>query len=68
MNDFWVACALLLVLEGLLPFLSPSSWKEGVRALASLSDRQLRIAGLISMILGLAVLAFVRGGGMAGYG
>ncbi len=67
MNDLWAACALLLVLEGLLPFLSPNSWKEGVRALASLSDRQLRIAGLISMVLGLSVLAFVKGGGVTGY-
>ena len=66
MNDFWVACALLLVLEGVLPFLSPASWKEGVRALAALSDRQLRIAGLISMILGLAVLLLVKGGGQTG--
>ncbi len=65
MKDFWVACALLLVLEGVLPFLSPSSWKEGVRALMSLSDRQLRIAGLISMALGLLVLAWVRGSGLS---
>lgn len=67
MNDFWVACALLLVLEGVLPFLSPQSWKEGVRALSSLSDRQLRIAGLISMVLGLSVLLFVKSGGATGY-
>jgi len=65
MNDFWVACALVLVLEGVLPFLSPSSWKEGVRTLTALSDRQLRIAGLISMVIGLLLLGLLRGQGGA---
>ena len=60
-NDLFTALALYLVLEGLLPFISPRSWQEAVVMLARMSASQLRIFGLVSMCAGLMLLAFVRG-------
>ena len=60
-NDLLAAFALYLVLEGLLPFLSPRGWKSSVTQIAKFSDSQLRKVGLVSMIAGLILLAIVRG-------
>ncbi len=61
MTDLWAALALVLVLEGVLPFLAPVRWKEAVQALAQLADGQLRMIGLGSMVVGLLLLWWVRG-------
>ncbi|GMU44642.1 MAG: DUF2065 domain-containing protein [Xanthomonadales bacterium] len=61
MNDLWAALALLLVFEGILPFLAPAQWKEAVRRIARMEDTILRWIGLICMLLGLALLILVRG-------
>ncbi len=61
MSDLWAALALVLVLEGLMPFLSPRGYRETVKKLAEIPDRQLRIFGLASMLLGVAFLYLVRG-------
>ena len=55
------AVALMLVIEGLLPFLTPAVWRETFRRLIEMSDGQLRFIGLSSMIFGLILLFFVRG-------
>lgn len=55
------AVALMLVIEGLLPFLAPAAWRETFRRLIEMSDGQLRFIGLSSMIAGLILLFFVRG-------
>ncbi len=60
-SDLLAAFALYLVIEGLLPFVSPRNWKQSVAMIAQLSDKQLRIFGLVSMLAGLMLLAFVRG-------
>ena len=60
-NDLLAAFALYLVLEGLLPFISPRGWKQALGQLLQLSDRQMRIFGLVSMLAGLVLLAAVRG-------
>jgi uncharacterized protein YjeT (DUF2065 family) len=60
-SDLLAAFALYLVIEGLLPFISPRNWKQSVELVAQLGDRQLRIFGLISMLAGVVLLAFVRG-------
>lgn len=59
-SDLLAALALYLVLEGVMPFLSPQSVKRLMQALSSLQDRQLRLFGLASMSAGLALLYFVR--------
>ena len=60
MSDVWLAAlALMLVVEGILPFTAPRIWRDTFRQLISLSDGQLRFAGLMSMAIGLALLYFV---------
>jgi uncharacterized protein YjeT (DUF2065 family) len=51
------AIALVLIIEGLLPFLAPSAWRETFRRILQLSDGQIRFFGLTSMIIGLLLLA-----------
>ncbi len=51
-----MALALMLVIEGLLPFLAPKLWRETFQRLMQLSDGQIRFFGLTSMIAGLILL------------
>ena len=50
--------ALMLVIEGILPFVAPKLWRETFKALTEMKDGQIRFAGLVSMLVGLAILAF----------
>jgi uncharacterized protein YjeT (DUF2065 family) len=59
-TEILTACALVLVLEGILPFVGPSRYKQLVAQMVRLSDNQLRTAGLAAMIAGLVLLFFVR--------
>lgn len=59
-QDLWVALSLVLVIEGLMPFLSPRSMRETLRMMSELDDRTLRIIGLASMVLGVIMLYLVR--------
>ncbi|HLG53074.1 MAG TPA: DUF2065 domain-containing protein [Steroidobacteraceae bacterium] len=58
--DFAAAFGLLLVIEGVLPFLNPASIKRAMAAFSNMSDTALRVAGLASMAAGLALLWLVR--------
>ena len=53
------AFALMLVIEGILPFTAPRFWREAFRRFTELTDGQIRFAGLASMIAGLVLLFFV---------
>jgi len=55
-----MAVALMLVIEGLFPFLAPSAWRETFRRLMQLSDGQIRFFGLGSMLAGLVLLFLAR--------
>ncbi len=55
-----LAFALMLVLEGLLPFLVPKVWREGFRRMTELSDGQLRFLGLSSILVGLILLTIFK--------
>lgn len=55
-QELGIALCLMLVLEGILPFLYPRRWRETIVQLAQLPERQLRIVGLSSMLLGTALL------------
>lgn len=59
-QDLWAALALVLVIEGLLPFISPRGMRSAWQQMAQMDDRTLRLTGLISMIAGLVVLGLVR--------
>ena len=54
------AFALMLVIEGILPFLVPGLWRETFRRLIEMSDGQIRFIGLTSMLAGLLLLFLVR--------
>ncbi|MFK7858030.1 MAG: DUF2065 domain-containing protein [Granulosicoccus sp.] len=58
--EILTAVCLVLVLEGILPFLNPEGYKRAVRAMLEISDAQLRIVGLSSMIAGVVLLAIIR--------
>lgn len=55
-DTLWTALALLLILEGVLPFAAPRVWREGFRRLTELTDGQLRFIGMISVGIGLVGL------------
>ena len=55
-----MALALMLVIEGLLPFLAPRLWRETFRRLMQLSDGQIRFFGLTSMLAGVVLLFLSR--------
>jgi len=56
MNVWLAAVALMLVIEGALPFTAPRVWRETFRTLIQMTDGQIRFAGLASMGIGLAIL------------
>jgi uncharacterized protein YjeT (DUF2065 family) len=59
-NTLLTAFALMLVIEGVLPFLVPTLWRDTFRRLTELSDGQIRFIGLTSMLAGLLLLYIVR--------
>lgn len=58
--SLWTALALLLVLEGLLPFVAPRLWRDSFRKLTELTDGQLRFVGMLSIGIGLLGLFLSR--------
>ena len=59
-TTFLLALALMLILEGVLPFLAPNLWRDTFRRITQMSDGQIRFVGLSSMIVGLMILLAVR--------
>jgi uncharacterized protein YjeT (DUF2065 family) len=59
-QDLLAALALLLVIEGMVPFLNPQSLRRMLETVSQLDDRTLRIAGLVSMLCGVVMLYIVR--------
>jgi uncharacterized protein YjeT (DUF2065 family) len=57
---FFMALALMLILEGVLPFLAPAIWRETFRRITQMSDGQIRFVGLSSMLVGLLLLLWIR--------
>jgi uncharacterized protein YjeT (DUF2065 family) len=59
-ETFWLAMALVLVIEGLFPFLSPSGWRRMFAQILQLSDGQIRFFGLCSILAGVLWLLWLR--------
>ena len=59
-RDIGIAISLMLVIEGIIPFLHPGRWRQLVAALASVDDTALRLMGLGSMIAGVVLLYLVN--------
>jgi hypothetical protein len=60
LNILLLAFALMLVIEGLLPFLAPRVWRETFRRVTELTDGQIRFIGLSSMVVGVVLLTVFR--------
>lgn len=59
-TDLLAALGIMLVLEGIMPFLNPAKVRHTLQQISQLEDRVLRSIGLISMLIGLIVLYFIR--------
>jgi uncharacterized protein len=59
-DDLWVAMALMLVMEGVVPFLTPRGFKQMLHGVLQMEDRHLRIAGLASMVAGVVLLYLIH--------
>jgi hypothetical protein len=55
-NKLLMAFALMLVIEGILPFIAPAAWRETFLRLAQMADGQIRFIGLTSMLVGVVLL------------
>ncbi len=61
MLDYWLlGLAMMLVIEGMVPFLLPELWRDTFRKLVTLSDGQLRFVGISSMLAGLLMLYLIK--------
>ena len=58
---FLMAVALMLILEGVLPFLAPNLWRDTFRRITQMNDGQIRFVGLSSMLVGTLLLFWARG-------
>lgn len=59
-NDFLVVIALVLVFEGVIPFLAPEKFRQAMAQLSQLSNQVIRIIGLVSMTLGIIFLTIIK--------
>ena len=59
-TTFLLALALMLIIEGVLPFLAPNLWRDTFRRITQLTDGQIRFFGLTSMLIGLFLLLLAR--------
>ncbi|HIG78486.1 MAG TPA: DUF2065 domain-containing protein [Cycloclasticus sp.] len=59
-SELFAAIALVLVLEGIIPFMSPDALRKTYQRLMEMDDRTIRMSGLVSMIAGVVLLTLVR--------
>jgi len=59
-HSLWLATALMLVIEGIMPFLNPTTFRRSLIQMAGMTDQQLRTIGLLYMILGVVLLYWVN--------
>ncbi len=59
-TDFFAALAIVCIIEGVMPFINPQGMKRLLARLAAMEERELRLGGLFSMVVGLIILFLVR--------
>lgn len=59
-DELWIATALLLVMEGIVPFMSPVMMRRALVMMAAMDDRAMRVTGLVSMLVGVVILYIVH--------
>lgn len=60
MNELLTALALVMVIEGLMPLISPARWREVFSRILAMSDGQIRFIGLVSILMGVFGLLWLR--------
>lgn len=55
-TTFWLAMALVLIIEGFMPFVSPATWRKTFLQILQFDDGQLRFFGLCSLLLGVVLI------------
>lgn len=61
MSNYWLAAfGLMLVLEGIMPFLFPAAWRDTLRKMAQFQDGQARFVGLTLMLSGLLLIYWIK--------
>ncbi|MEN8170041.1 MAG: DUF2065 domain-containing protein [Pseudomonadota bacterium] len=61
-SDLWPALALVMVIEGLLPAISPRAYRKAMLSMAQMDSRSIRITGLVSMIAGALFIYIMKNG------
>jgi len=59
-TEFWLALALILIIEGIFPFINPNIMRQAMLKMLELDDRSIRISGFASMMIGLIILYLVK--------
>ena len=59
-QDLWAALALMLVIEGILPFANPRGFRKMMQMVGEMDDKALRNGGLFTMLAGRVLLYLVR--------
>jgi len=59
-HELLTAFALVLIIEGLLPFLSPTFWQKTMQDLSQINPNTVRVGGIVSMLAGAILLNVVR--------
>jgi uncharacterized protein YjeT (DUF2065 family) len=59
-QDFFAAMSLVLVIEGMLPFIKPETWRKTMGRIADQPDNALRLMGLMSMLMGVVLLYGIK--------
>jgi hypothetical protein len=59
-EELGIAIALILVIEGMMPFLNPTGWRQSLRTISEMDDKTLRKIGLLSMIFGVVLLYLIH--------
>lgn len=59
-HDLGKALCLVLIIEGIMPFIAPARWRNLARLMGEIDDRTMRTLGFVSMVLGAVLLFFLR--------
>jgi uncharacterized protein YjeT (DUF2065 family) len=59
-KELFIAFALLLVIEGIMPFINPNAWRKSLEATSKLNNKTVRLIGFLSMISGVILLYLIQ--------
>ncbi len=59
-KEFFIAFALLLVIEGIMPFINPNVWRKALEATSKLNNNTVRLIGFLSMMSGVILLYLIH--------